>query len=89
MLSAYLMFRRFMSAVRVAARDDCSPYVAGAAALLVVIGTLTYSVSQDWSLVDGFHFAVATLTTPSASDPDLVLEGAPIRLSPRCACSWG
>ena len=69
-----------MSAVRVAARDDGFPYVAGAAALLVVIGTLTYSVSQDWSLVDGFYFAVATLTTSSVSDPDLVLEGAPIKL---------
>jgi Ion channel len=42
--------------------------------LLVVIGTLTYTLSQDWEVVDSFYFSVSTLTTTSVSDPDLVLE---------------
>jgi hypothetical protein len=37
----------------------------GAALTLVVVGTLAYTLGDDWSLVDGFYFAVATLTTPS------------------------
>jgi voltage-gated potassium channel len=52
----------------------------GAALLLIIVGTLTYSTSQDWSLVDAFYFAVATLTTSSIADPDLVLTGAPIKI---------
>jgi hypothetical protein len=30
--------------------------------------------------VDGFYFAVATLTTSSIADPDLVLTGGPIKI---------
>ena len=46
--------------------------------LLILVGTLTYTTSQDWSLVDGFYFAVATLTTSSIADPHLVITGGPI-----------
>jgi Ion channel len=42
--------------------------------VLVVIGTLTYTLSQDWNAVDSFYFSVSTLTTTSVSDPDLVLN---------------
>jgi hypothetical protein len=30
--------------------------------------------------VDGFYFAVATLTTSSIADPQLVITGAPIKI---------
>jgi hypothetical protein len=46
----------------------------------VIVGTVTYTTSQDWSLVDGFYFAVATLTTSSIADPHLVLTGGPIKI---------
>ncbi|HEX5894823.1 MAG TPA: potassium channel family protein [Thermoleophilaceae bacterium] len=41
---------------------------------LAVLGTLTYSVSQDWNPVDALYFSVSTLTTTSVSDPDLVVD---------------
>ena len=43
-------------------------------------GTITYTTSQDWSLVDGFYFAVATLTASSIADPELTITGWPIKL---------
>ena len=46
----------------------------------MIVGTITYTTSQDWSLVDGFYFAVATLTTSSIADPDLTITGWPIKV---------
>lgn len=80
MLSAWLMYRRFSQALKVAVQDEGFVQILGAAVLLVVIGTVTYTTSQDWSLVDGFYFAVATLTTSSIADPRLVITGAPIKI---------
>jgi Ion channel len=40
---------------------------------LIVVGTLAYALGEDWSVIDAFYFAVATLTTSSIADPDLVL----------------
>lgn len=80
MLSALLMFRRFHAAFRAAARNEGFAAIAAAAILLVVIGTITYTLSQGWSLVDGFYFAVATLTTSSIADPSLTISGAGIKL---------
>ena len=40
----------------------------------MVVGSLTYTLSQDWNVVDSFYFSVSTLTTTSVSDPDLVLQ---------------
>ena len=54
--------------------------ILGAALLLIIVGTLTYTTSQDWSLVDGFYFAVATLTTSSIADPHLVITRGPIKI---------
>lgn len=51
-----------------------------AAILLIIIGTLTYSLSQHWSLIDGLYFSIATLTTTNVSDPNLVITGAWIKL---------
>jgi hypothetical protein len=48
--------------------------IAGAAVALVVTGTLVYTLGGGWSPIDGFYFAVATLTTSSIADPELVLE---------------
>ena len=74
MLSALMMLRRVLPALRYATREEEFGPIAGAAVLLVVIGTLTYTLSQDWEVVDSLYFSVSTLTTTSVSDPDLVLE---------------
>ena len=37
---------------------------------------IAYTFGEDWSLVDGFYFAVATLTTSSIADPDLVITNS-------------
>ena len=39
----------------------------------MLTGTVAYTLGEGWSLSDGFYFAVATLTTSSIADPDLVL----------------
>ena len=80
MLSAFLMFRRFIRALRVAAREEGFWAIGLAGLTLIVIGTLTYTFSQDWSLVDGLYFAIATLTTSSIADPSLTLNGSGIKL---------
>jgi hypothetical protein len=74
MLSAWLMYRRFAQALKVAAREEGFVAILGASVLLVIVGTVTYPTSQNWSLVDGFYFAVATLTTSSIADPHLDQE---------------
>ena len=45
-----------------------------AAVLLIVLGTISYALGEDWNVVDALYFAVATLTTTSVADPELVLE---------------
>jgi hypothetical protein len=79
-LSAFLLFERFAKALKVAVRDEGFVQILGTGVLLVIVGTLTYTTSQDWSLVDGFYFAVATLTTASIADPHLVITGGPIKI---------
>ena len=74
MLSALMMLRRVLPALRYAMREEEFGPIAGAAVLLILIGTLTYTLSQDWEVVDSFYFSVSTLTTTSVSDPDLVLQ---------------
>jgi hypothetical protein len=74
MLSALLMWQRLRSAIRYALREEDFGPVLAAGSLLILIGTVTYTLGNGWNLVDGFYFAVATLTTSSIADPDLVLE---------------
>jgi hypothetical protein len=74
MLSAVLMFRRVAAALRYAVREEAFLAVGSAGLTLVVIGTVTYTLGADWNPVDSFYFTVATLTTTSVADPDLVLE---------------
>jgi Ion channel len=74
MLSALLMFRRVAHALRYAVREQDFLMVFGAGMTLVFIGTLSYALGEGWNVVDALYFAVATLTTTSVSDPDLVLD---------------
>ena len=64
--SVGLMLRRMLGAMKYAAeeqqlrrrrgrRDRCS----------YCIGTVTYSLGEGWTSVDGFYFGVSTLTTSS------------------------
>ena len=46
----------------------------------MAIGTVTYTVGAGWNVVDSLYFAVATLTTTSVSDPDLVLQDGWLKL---------
>jgi hypothetical protein len=73
MLSALLMFRRFSLAMRHAFREEDFGRVLGAAVALILVGTIAYTLGEDWSPVDGFYVAVATLTTSSILDPKLVV----------------
>jgi hypothetical protein len=73
MLSALLMMRRLAAALRVALREEDFARVLSAGVLLVVIGTVSYSLGAGWSLVDGLYVAVATFTTSSVLDPELTI----------------
>ena len=74
MVSALVTFRRVVSALRYAMREEDFGPVLAAGAFLIVSGTVTYALGADWNVVDALYFAVATLTTTSVADPDLVLE---------------
>jgi hypothetical protein len=74
MLSALMMIRRVLPALRYAFSEEEFGPIFGAGILLVFVGTLTYTLGQDWNVVDSLYFSVSTLTTTSVSDPDLVLD---------------
>jgi uncharacterized membrane protein YkgB len=76
MFSALMMLQRLWRAVRYAMREEGFLVVFGAGVLLVAIGTIAYALGEGWGVVDALYFAVATLTTTSVSDPDLVLDQA-------------
>jgi hypothetical protein len=67
------MMRRLAAALRVALREEDFERILAAAMLLVVVGTITFTLGADWSVVDGFYVAVATLTTSSVLDPKLTI----------------
>jgi hypothetical protein len=73
MLSAFLMLRRLAAALRVALREEDFERVLSAGSLLIVVGTITFTLSSGWSVVDGFYVAVATLATSSILDPKLTI----------------
>lgn len=73
MLSAFLMLRRLAAALRVALREEDFERVLSAGLALIVVGTITFTLSSGWSVVDGFSVAVATLTTSSILDPRLTI----------------
>jgi Ion channel len=43
-------------------------------------GTVSYALGESWNVIDALYFAVATLTTTSVSDPDLVLDAGWMKL---------
>jgi hypothetical protein len=73
MLSALMMLRRVLPAFRYAIHEEEFLNIFSAGVLLVVVGTLTYALGQDWNVVDAVYFSVSILTTTSVADPDLVL----------------
>jgi uncharacterized membrane protein YkgB len=75
-ISAIMMFRRFERALRHALVEENFAAILGSAVTLIIVGTLAYTFGENWSLVDGFYFAVATLTTSSIADPDLVITNS-------------
>ncbi len=80
MMSVALMFRRMFGAIKHAAKEESFAAVIGAAIVLVLVGTVTYSLGEGWSLGDGFYFAVCTLTTSSIADPDLTLTSEALKI---------
>ena len=73
MISAILMLKRLAGALRVALREEDFPRILGAGLVLIIIGTIAYSLGGGWSVVDGLYVAVATLTTSSVLDPKLTI----------------
>ena len=73
MVALARMLHRFSGAVKHAAKEESFAAIVGAAIALVLTGTVAYTLGEGWNIVDGFYFAVATLTTSSIADPDLVL----------------
>ena len=80
MLSALLMLRRVSAAFRYAVREEDFLQVFTAGLFLAILGTLTYSLSQDWNPVDALYFSVSTRTTTSVSDPDLAIQDGWVKL---------
>jgi hypothetical protein len=68
------MWRRLKHALEYAMREEDFAPVLSAGVALILIGTVTYTLGNGWSLVDGFYFAVATLTTSSVAEPSLTLH---------------
>ena len=61
-LSALMMLRRVVPAFRYAIKEEEFLQIFGAGLLLVVVGTVTYTLGQDWHVVDAFYFSVSTLS---------------------------
>ncbi len=63
-----------MRALKHAMREEDFAPVLAAAAFLIALGTITYTLGNGWNVAEGFYFSVATLTTASIANPDLVLD---------------
>jgi hypothetical protein len=79
-LSAARSALHWRAADKHAAKEESFAAVFGAGIVLVLIGTVTYSLGEDWSVADGFYFAVCTLTTSSIADPDLTLTSEALKI---------
>ena len=80
MVSVVSMFRRFTGAVKHAAKEESFVAIFGAAIPLIFTGTVTYSLGEGWNVIDGFYFAVCTLTTSSIADPHLTLTHEALKI---------
>jgi hypothetical protein len=74
------MFHRFVGAIKHAAKEESFVAIAGAAVSLILVGTVTYSLGEGWNVIDGFYFAVCTLTTSSIADPHLTLTHETLKI---------
>jgi hypothetical protein len=79
-LSVLTMLRRMLGAVKFAAKEENFAAVVGASIVLILVGTIVYSLGEDWSVVDGFYFAICTLTTSSIADPNLTLTHGALKI---------
>jgi hypothetical protein len=73
-ISVARMWQRFRRTLKHAMKEEDFGPVLGAGGVLILIGTTVYTLQNGWKLVDGFYFAVSTLTTSSIADPNLVLK---------------
>jgi hypothetical protein len=73
MFSVARMFGRMVGAIKYAIKEESFAVVFAAALSLILTGTVVYTIGEGWRLVDGFYFAVCTLTTSSIADPHLTL----------------
>ena len=80
MVTVVRMLRRFAEAAKHAAEEETFAAVIGAAIALVIVGTCAYSLGEGWNVVDGFYFAVCTLTTSSIADPNLTLTSEALKI---------
>lgn len=60
--------RLMRTMVRAASEDPNFRALLATVVGLLVVGTVFYSLSQDWNLVDSFYFSVTTLTTVGYGD---------------------
>ena len=74
------MLRRMVRAMKYARTEENFAAVAGAAIGLILLGTVTYSFGEGWNVIDGFYFAVATLTTTGVADPHLTLTHEALKI---------
>jgi Ion channel len=74
------MLRRMIGAIKHAAKEETFAAVVGAAIVLVLVGTVTYTLGEGWNVIDGFYFAVCTLTTSSIADPNLTLTHEALKI---------
>src|SRR5262245_26553565 len=74
------VLRRLVRAAKYAAKEEHFAAVAGAAIVLILVGTVTYSLGEGWNVINGFYFAVCTLTTSSIADPHLTLTHESLKL---------
>ena len=79
-LSVARMFGRMAGAIKFAAKEESFAAVFVAAISLIFTGTVVYSAGEGWSVVDGFYFAVCTLTTSSIADPSLTLTSDALKI---------
>ena len=51
-----IMWRRLMRAMRYALREEDFGAVLGAGGFLILAGTISYAVGNDWNVVDSLYF---------------------------------
>ncbi len=75
---------RMFRAMKYARSEENFAVVLGAAISLILLGTVVYSLGEGWNVLDGFYFAVCTLTTSSIADPSLTLTHESLKIFTAC-----